>query len=439
MQERSCREHSQRKDYTVIAVEADEGLSGGSLNRPAFQRVLAMVQRGEADVIVLWKWSRFSRKRLDWYTALDLVESHGGRIESATEDIDTTTSVGRLSRGVLVELAAFERERISDQWREVWARRASLGLANGQPRFGYLLTDGQYLPDPELAPVIAQVLTDAVEGHSLRSLALRLNALGHLTPKGNPWQGPTLRTTLRTGFVAGLVKHKGVLLPGAHSPVVDPALWQRFMDLPTGPGGQDRSRKHLFSGLLRCAYCGGLLYAHSKPGVPNGTAYRCGTQDRKKACPGGGVVAWAPSIIPHVTEFIRGALLAQDAVYQEQVERWRALPRNDLAPLQRRLAKTETDLTSLARKNLDGFYDDPTYLALRADLLDTQRVLRKQVEELQADEPQPMDYLPLLRLWEAALNDTKRRHALTEVIDHIVVSKGDRTPARKYRIVPREW
>src|SRR5699024_5935988 len=127
LQETACRDYAARHGYTVVAVEADPGISGRTFARPGVQAVMAMVERGEADVILLWKWSRLSRNRLDWYQAADKAQQAGGRIESATEPIDTSTSIGRLSRGMMIEIAAFGSERAGDQWREAHERRVRTG------------------------------------------------------------------------------------------------------------------------------------------------------------------------------------------------------------------------------------------------------------------------------------------------------------------------
>ncbi|MFF1875969.1 recombinase family protein, partial [Kitasatospora herbaricolor] len=127
LQERAGREYCERMGYRVVGIEEDPGVSGRTWNRPGVRRVMEMIEQREAEVIVLWKWSRLSRARLDWAVAVDKVESVGGRIESATEAMDTTTSAGRLARGMLAEFAAFESERIGDVWKETLSRRLRSG------------------------------------------------------------------------------------------------------------------------------------------------------------------------------------------------------------------------------------------------------------------------------------------------------------------------
>jgi site-specific DNA recombinase len=66
-----------------------------------------MLEHDEADVIVVWRWSRVSRNRLDWAVAVDRVEAVGGRLDSATEPFDVRTPTGRFARGTLAKFATY--------------------------------------------------------------------------------------------------------------------------------------------------------------------------------------------------------------------------------------------------------------------------------------------------------------------------------------------
>lgn len=123
LQRVACEDYCSRMGYHVIDIVEDIDLSGRLWKRRKIEQVVQRIESGEVDVIVGWRWSRFSRNRKDWAIAVDRVEAAGGRLESATEPTDTTTSTGRLARGMLAELAAFESERIGDTWRETHARR----------------------------------------------------------------------------------------------------------------------------------------------------------------------------------------------------------------------------------------------------------------------------------------------------------------------------
>ena len=98
MQEIACRDYCDRMGYAVVDVKDDPGISGRLwTKRPKVQLVMDALERGEADVVVLWKWSRLSRSRKDWALAIDRADLAGGRIESATEPIDTATASGRFA------------------------------------------------------------------------------------------------------------------------------------------------------------------------------------------------------------------------------------------------------------------------------------------------------------------------------------------------------
>ncbi|MGJ9405302.1 recombinase family protein [Nesterenkonia aurantiaca] len=101
VQETSGRTYCTQQGYEVVAVKSDPGIRGRTWNRPAVQRVMTMIESGATDNVILWRWSRLSRSRLEWAVAVDKVENAGGRIESATESVDISTSRGRLARGML--------------------------------------------------------------------------------------------------------------------------------------------------------------------------------------------------------------------------------------------------------------------------------------------------------------------------------------------------
>jgi site-specific DNA recombinase len=87
-------------------VLEDLDLSGRFWQNRQFDAAISMLEAGDSDAIVVWRWSRVARNRLDWAVAVDRVGSVGGRLESATEPFDVTTATGRFARGMLAEFAA---------------------------------------------------------------------------------------------------------------------------------------------------------------------------------------------------------------------------------------------------------------------------------------------------------------------------------------------
>lgn len=292
LQRTAIEDYCARRGYRLIGEPIEDlDMSGRFWKRRKVETAIAMIEAHEADVIVVWKGSRLARNRLDWAVAVDRIESVGGRLESATEPVDASTSTGRFTRGMLAELAAFESDRMGDGWREVHARRTKAGKpANGKPRFGYRVVDGLHRPDPVEAAALAACYRRYVAGETILSLARWLNSQGIRTIPGYSTTGPgvwsqtTLRRTLDSGFGAGLILVHGSREQGIHEPVIDEATWTTYLAARAGRRTLRRSEssKYLLSGLMRCghvyddgAVCGsgmgGGAFGHNgtKPG------YRC--------------------------------------------------------------------------------------------------------------------------------------------------------------------
>ncbi len=262
LQETACRDYCAARGYQVVAVEADPGITGRTWKRPAVQRVMDMVEARDADVVILWKWSRFSRSRKDWAVAADRVEVAGGRIESATEQVDVGTATGRLTRGMLVELAAFESDRIGEVWKEVHQSRLSKGLLpTASRRYGYAwdADAGMHRVDPDEARWLVEAYSMYADGIGFRRIVTHLNAEGSRNVRGRPWSMEVLINVLDAGFGAGLITWKGVMHPGAHEPVIDEELWQAYRDrraVAVGIPPRAKGSPYLLSGLVKCARCG---------------------------------------------------------------------------------------------------------------------------------------------------------------------------------------
>lgn len=352
LQETAGREYCTRRGYVVTEVLADPGISGRTWVRPAVQRAVGMIEAQEADVIVVWKWSRLSRSRRDWAVAVDRVEAAGGRLESSTEPVDTTTSTGRFTRGMLAELAAFESERIGDTWKETHRRRLSLGLpSGGGARVGYTYdgTAKTYLVDPDTAPIVHELYRRYVEGAGYSRLSDWLLSIGLMSHRtGAPWTGHGIRNQLDSGFAAGFLRvhdpdctrrHAGkacnqrVLVPGAQEPILSPEEWEAYRD------ARDRrltiaprllSPVSRLSGAVRCLTCGRRMTVARFPAeTGKKDRLKCGHNDctlRRSVrmdVAEAAVLAWLPTVADLVDEAASAQpkASASDAVERERLAR----------------------------------------------------------------------------------------------------------------------
>ena len=124
-----------------VAVDTaydDGGFSGGNLNRPGLQRLLADIREWLVDVIVVYKIDRLSRSLMDFAKLVETMEAHGVTFVSVTQSFNTTTSMGRLTLNILLSFAQFEREVIGERIRDKFAASRARGMwMGGKVPLGY--------------------------------------------------------------------------------------------------------------------------------------------------------------------------------------------------------------------------------------------------------------------------------------------------------------
>lgn len=287
LQEVACRQYAERKGYDVVRVETDPGISGLNLNkRKALARTLEGVKSGEAQVVLVWRWSRLSRNRLHFALLFSEIEEAGGRVESALEPADDTAA-GRFSRGVLLEMAAFESEQKSESWKEAHASRLAKGLPpQGRQKFGYLKEGGAFVVDPATAPLVKEAYRRYLAGVGFPSIAQWWTDSGALNPLGAQWDKQSVQRTLDNPFNAGLIRYKGVDRPGAHESLISEGEWAAYLKkraerAKLAPRTKDSD--WAFSGLVVCGKCGAAMVRNST----RGRVYvMCARHRRKGACTG---------------------------------------------------------------------------------------------------------------------------------------------------------
>ncbi|CAL9482002.1 recombinase family protein [Streptomyces sp. enrichment culture] len=437
LQRAAIRAWERRTGRRVIDWIEDLDVSGRHFNRKIMQGI-ERVERGEARGIVVWKFSRFGRDDTGIAINLARLEYAGGHLESATEDVDARTAVGRLNRRLLFDIAVFESDRAGEQWTEAHDLRRKHGLpATGRPRWGYVWTprripDGKggwtlqnekYEPDPEYAELHAYLYDAYIDGHTFTELVEYLNENGHYTVNGNPWQISTLSRWMDSGWAAGLLhihdkkacgnpKCAGRGCPhythieGAHRPSIvalDKDIesaraeakekWEEYQKRrSTAQRMAPRALNASYSvtGLVRCGRCRGACriasYTCKKRGISKpGYALRCLNRSHagKSVCSG----VW---IRRKVVEDAIFEWLAKEAADDIDALPSTAIPQPRSAvtaradqrrALEKAKSEAESALTRLmvARAKDPDLYPDQAFAAAQAEL---QRDRQKAVEGL---------------------------------------------------------
>ena len=112
----------------------DGGFSCGTLERPALKRLLADIEDGRVDVVVVYKIDRLSRSLMDFARLVEVFDRGGVTFVSVTQSFNTTTSMGRLTLNILLSFTQFEREVIGERIRDKFAANRKRGMWLGGGR-----------------------------------------------------------------------------------------------------------------------------------------------------------------------------------------------------------------------------------------------------------------------------------------------------------------
>src|SRR5436309_16015140 len=134
------------------ALYDDGGFSGGTLERPALQRLLTDIRARQVDVVVVYKVDRLTRSLADFAKLVELFDQHGVSFVSVTQAFNTTTSMGRLTLNVLLSFAQFEREVTAERIRDKIAASKRKGMRmGGAVPLGYDVENRKLAVNPEEA------------------------------------------------------------------------------------------------------------------------------------------------------------------------------------------------------------------------------------------------------------------------------------------------
>ncbi|CAK0745412.1 site-specific DNA recombinase [Azospirillaceae bacterium] len=231
---------SQKAEGWVVCPNRydDGGISGGTLERPALQRLLRDVENRLIDIIVVYKVDRLSRSLLDFSKLVETFERCNVSFVSITQQFNTTSSMGRLTLNILLSFAQFEREVIGERIRDKFAASRRKGMwMGGVPPLGYDVVNRKLLINQSEADLVRLIFHRFVELGSITALMHELAESGHrakswTTQEGKERQGGPLDRKAIYGLLAnriylGEAVHKGVSYPGEHEAIIDTKTWDK--------------------------------------------------------------------------------------------------------------------------------------------------------------------------------------------------------------------
>lgn len=223
-QRSSIEAYALAMSYELEHIFVDEGESGGKIERPALQEVLALVSTGEYAGVIVMKLDRLSRNLRDIMNMYhDIFTPNETSIISVKEQFDTSTAAGRLFFQLVGSFAEFERETIKE--RTIAGKREKAkkgGFVGGTTPYGYVSMNKQLEVNESEAEVVRQVFAWRSEGETLQAIADRLNERNVPTKRGGKWSKVHIKDMLaREDFYRGIYKHGDVVTEGQHKPILN--------------------------------------------------------------------------------------------------------------------------------------------------------------------------------------------------------------------------
>ena len=247
--------------WKLVKIAYDDGgLSGGSMERPALQRLLADVAAGRINVIVVYKVDRLTRSLADFARIVETLDGQGASFVSITQQFNTTTSMGRLTLNVLLSFAQFEREVTGERIRDKVAASRQKGMwMGGTIPLGYDVRDRELVVNEAEAKIVWEIFDAYVRMGTVSAVQDDLRRRGILSKRwtsstgrirgGVNFNRGSLYWLLRNPVYIGQVTHKGKVYEGRQQAIVDRALWDQAQELlaakssarerrPIVPGGR---------------------------------------------------------------------------------------------------------------------------------------------------------------------------------------------------------
>src|SRR6202158_4639966 len=216
----------------------DGGLSGGTMERPALQRLLADVNQGVIDVVVVYKVDRLTRSLTDFARMVEVFDAHAVSFVAVTQQFNTTSSMGRLTPNALLSFAQCEGWVTGERIRDKIAASKQKGMwMGGLVPLGYEVDERRLMVNESEAETVREIFRRYLELGCVRLLMEELNRRGirskvrvaknGKTSGGNSFFLGALYVQLSNPIYIGEIRHKGVRHPGLHEPIVDRELWAK--------------------------------------------------------------------------------------------------------------------------------------------------------------------------------------------------------------------
>jgi DNA invertase Pin-like site-specific DNA recombinase len=283
--------------WIAVADDYDDGgFSGGNMDRPALRRLMADIEAGKVDIVVVYKIDRLSRSLADFARMVETFDRCRVSFSAVTQQINSATSMGRLMLNVLLSFAQFEREVTGERIRDKIAASKARGMWMGGPvPLGYDVRDRMLVVNEVEAALVRRIFDDFITLRSTTRMAQAYSAEGVLTKGGRVFTKQTIYKMLDNRMYLGEITHKGKSFAGQHQAIITQAQWDAVHALIATDSLERRRDTHqsrrepvLLRGLLVTPEGERLIPSYT---VKKGKTYRYYTPIKQR-----NMGAWASSL-----------------------------------------------------------------------------------------------------------------------------------------------
>lgn len=222
----------------------DGGISGGTMERPALQRMLEDIKTGKIDIVIVYKIDRLSRSMLDFLSMMQFFDKHNVSFVSVTQDLNTDSAMGRLVLNVLQSFAQFEREIASERIKDKIAMSKKRGMwMGGTIPIGYDSEDGKLSVNKAEAEIVRFIFDSFIETASTTKVVKalknrryqtkgRVSRRGNITPPRD-FTKTSLYKILNNKVYIGKIEHKAnkETYEGQHDAIIDVKTWNEAQSI----------------------------------------------------------------------------------------------------------------------------------------------------------------------------------------------------------------
>jgi len=470
---KALRDYAARDGYSVVKEYVDEAESGRSIDRPAFKQMIVAARQKPApfEFILVWKLSRFARKREDSIIYKSLLRKQGIQVVSINEPVEDTPS-GRLLEGIIEVIDEFYSANLAQDVLRGQRENASRGFHNGgRAPYGYvraMIQDGaksrtKLEPDPKTAPIVQRIFRECLEAKGLMTIARGLNADGLPSRKGIKWGTTSVQKILHneayTGamvwgkrpkhgeFEDGVVRMEGAWPALIDRPTFDKAQAVLRERTPSVTHPREVGSPYLLSGIMRCGECGATMVGHG--GHKRYRYYMCGSARRKGREVCGSPILRKEKVEGFVVERIKDSVLTEENLVDlvkltnEELAQACADEKEKLKLIEAQMAELDSRLGKLYDAVESGEFKGGLLAPRIKDVMDKKEELEKakaRAEEVLRHEAEDMADPEVVRAYVKDMRDllttsliTEQRSFLRSFVEKIEVGDSE---LRMYYTIP---